>query len=110
MSGVLAHGSEVEALWKPLLGLCEACAAFACKALRAAFVLLVWTEPVLHEINKGDQSREKRDICLHLALPLQGVTEDHPSILSWETTGTAEPGGLQPMGLPRVGHSLVTKQ
>ena len=76
----------------------------------AAFVLLVWKEPVLHEINKGDQSREKRGICLRFALPLQGVTEDHPSTLSWEATWTEEPGGLQPTGLRRVGHNLVPKQ
>ena len=106
----MAHGSEVEALGSPCWVCVRRVQPLPAKLSVAAFVLLVWTEPVLHEINKGDQSREKRDICLHLALPLQGVTEDHPSILSWETTGTAEPGGLQPMGLPRVGHSLVTKQ
>ena len=31
-------------------------------------------------------------------------------ILSWETPWTEEPGGLQSMGLPRVGHDLETKQ
>ena len=32
------------------------------------------------------------------------------SILAWETPWTEEPGGIQSMGLQRVGHDLVTKQ
>ena len=32
------------------------------------------------------------------------------SILVWEIPWTEEPGGLQSMGLQRVGHDLVTKQ
>ena len=34
----------------------------------------------------------------------------HSSILAWEIPCTEEPGGLQPMGLQRVGHNLATKQ
>ena len=34
----------------------------------------------------------------------------HSSILAWEIPWTEEPGGLQTMGLQRVGHGLVTKQ
>ena len=34
----------------------------------------------------------------------------HSSILAWEIPWTEEPGGLQSMGLQRVGHDLVTKQ
>ena len=33
----------------------------------------------------------------------------HSSILALEMPWTEEPGGLQSMGLPRVGHDLVTK-
>ena len=32
------------------------------------------------------------------------------SILAWEIPCTEEPGGLQSMGVTRVGHDLVTKQ
>ena len=32
------------------------------------------------------------------------------SILAWEIPWTEEPGGLQSMGLQRVGHNLVTKK
>ena len=34
----------------------------------------------------------------------------HSSILAWRIPWTEEPGGLQSMGLHRVGHNLVTKQ
>ena len=34
----------------------------------------------------------------------------HSSILAWEIPWTEEPGGLQSMGLQRVGHNLSTKQ
>ena len=30
--------------------------------------------------------------------------------LPWDTPWTEEPGGLQSMGLPRVGHDLETKK
>ena len=32
----------------------------------------------------------------------------HSSILAWRTPWTKEPGGLQSMGLQRVGHDSVT--
>ena len=34
----------------------------------------------------------------------------HSSILAWEIPWTGEPGELQFMGLPRVGHNLATEQ
>ena len=34
----------------------------------------------------------------------------HCSILSWEIPWTEEPGGLQAMGLHRVGHYLAMKK
>ena len=33
----------------------------------------------------------------------------HSSILAWEISQTEEPGGLQSMGLKRVGHDRVTE-
>ena len=33
----------------------------------------------------------------------------HSSTLAWKIPWTEEPGGLQSMGLLRVGHDLVTK-
>ena len=34
----------------------------------------------------------------------------HSSILAWRIPWTEEPGGLQFMGLQRVGHDLATQQ
>jgi len=33
----------------------------------------------------------------------------HSSILAWRIPWTEEPGGLQSMGLQRIGHDLVTE-
>ena len=33
----------------------------------------------------------------------------HTSILAWKIPWTEESGGLQSLGLPRVGHDLATK-
>ena len=41
---------------------------------------------------------------LGLEDPLEKEMATHSSILAWKIPGTEEPGGLQPMGLPRVGH------
>ena len=37
--------------------------------------------------------------------PLEKEMATHSSILAWEMPGTEEPGGLQSMGLQRVGHA-----
>ena len=36
--------------------------------------------------------------------PLEEDTATHSSILAWRIPQTKEPGGLQSMGSPRVGH------
>ena len=42
--------------------------------------------------------------------PLEEEMETHSIILAWEIPWTDEPGGLQSMGLQRVGHNSATKQ
>ena len=37
------------------------------------------------------------------------ATHSHSSILAWEIPRTEERGGLQSLGLQRVGHDLVTE-
>ena len=37
--------------------------------------------------------------------PLEEGMATHSSILSWRIPGTKEPGGLQSIGLQRVGHN-----
>ena len=41
--------------------------------------------------------------------PLEKEMATHSSILAWKIPWIEEPGGLQSMGLQRVGHNLVTK-
>jgi len=40
--------------------------------------------------------------------PLEKGMVTHSSIVAWRIPWTEEPGGLQSMGLQRVGHDLVT--
>ena len=42
--------------------------------------------------------------------PLEKEMATHSSILAWGIPWTEEPGRLQPMGLQRVRHDLVTQQ
>ena len=42
--------------------------------------------------------------------PLEKEMATHCCILAWEVPWTEEPGGLQSMGLQRVGHDGATKQ
>ena len=41
--------------------------------------------------------------------PLEKEMATHSNIVAWEITWTEQPGGLQAMGLQRVGHEFVTK-
>ena len=40
---------------------------------------------------------------------LEKESATYSSILAWRTPGTGEPGGLQSMGLQRIGHNWATK-
>ena len=42
--------------------------------------------------------------------PLEEEMATHYSVLAWEITWIEEPGGLQLLGLQRIGHDLVTEQ
>ena len=42
--------------------------------------------------------------------PLEKKMAAHSSILAWENPWTEEPGGLQSMGVTRVGHDLATNK
>ena len=48
--------------------------------------------------------RETRVRSLGLEDPLEKEMAPHSSILAWKIPWTEEPGGLQFMGLQRVGH------
>ena len=48
--------------------------------------------------------QEKQVLSLSQEDPLEEEMATHSSILAWRIPGTEEPGGLQSMGLQRVGH------
>ena len=54
--------------------------------------------------------RETQVLSLGQEDPLEKEMTTHPSMLAWEIKWTEESGGLQSMGLPRVGHNIATKQ
>ena len=56
------------------------------------------------------ETQERRIQFLGEEDPLEKEMATHPSILTWEIPWTAEPGGLQSMGLQSVRHDLATKQ
>ena len=49
-------------------------------------------------------------LSLDWEYPQEKEMATHCSILSWEIPWTEEPGGLQAMGLHRVGHYLAMKK
>ena len=52
----------------------------------------------------------KNPLFLGREYPLEKEMVTYSSILAWRIPWTAEPGGLQSMGLQRVGHNWATKQ
>ena len=56
-------------------------------------------DPVMQEIQVWSLCRED---------PLEKEMATHSDILAWEIPLTGEPGGLQSMGLQRVGHNWAT--
>ena len=52
--------------------------------------------------------RETQVWFLYQEDPLEEGLATHSSILAWRITWTEEPGGLQSMGLQRVGHDWAT--
>ena len=57
--------------------------------------------------NPPAKAGDVRDVGLIAGLenPLEEEMAPHSSILAWKILWTEEPGGLQSMGLQRVGHN-----
>ena len=53
--------------------------------------------------------QETRVLSLDWEDPLEKTMATHSSILALRIQWTEDPGGLQSMGLQRVGHNLVTE-
>ena len=60
---------------------------------------------VAQSVKRLPAGREMRVPSLSWEDPLEKAVATHSSILAWKISGTEEPGGLQSMGLQRVGHS-----
>ena len=64
--------------------------------------------PAMTTGSDGSCSAETQVWSLGPENPLQEGMATHSSILAWRIPQTEEPGGLQSMGLQRVGHNWVT--
>ena len=59
---------------------------------------------VVQRVKRLPTMQEARVLSLGQEVPLEKEMATHSSILTWEIPWIEEPGGLQFMGLQRVGH------
>ena len=67
-----------------------------------------WVSLVAQVVKNPPARQETRVRSLGWEDTLEKGMANHSSILAWEIPWTEKPGGLQPMGLQRVGHDWVT--
>ena len=72
---------------------------FQCREFR-----LILASLVAQMVKNLPTVQETRVQSLGQEDPLEKGMATHPSILAWRIPRTEEPGGLQSMGLQRVGH------
>ena len=58
----------------------------------------------MHDNNCINTVRERQKSTLVIQDPLGEGTATHTSVFAWRIPWTEEPGGLQSIGLQRVGH------
>ena len=68
-------------------------------------MLAMWASLVAQTIKNLPAMQETRVRSLGLEDPLEEKMAAHSSILAWKIPWTEEPGGLQSMGLQKVGHN-----
>ena len=68
------------------------------------FFLFVWASPVAQMVKNCPAMQETPVQFLGEKEPLEKGMATHSSILAWRIRWTEEPGGLQSVGLQRVGH------
>ena len=66
-----------------------------------------WSRKILHPIEQLNPCATTIEICVRRAGPEKAMAL-HSSTLAWIIPWTEEPGGLQSMGLLRVGHDWAT--
>ena len=64
----------------------------------------IWASPVVQMVKNHPVMQETWVRSLSREDPLEKEMATHSSILAWRIPWTEEPGGLQSMGLQRVGH------
>ena len=64
-----------------------------------------WASPVAQMVKNLPAMQETQVQCLGWEDPMEKEMATHPSILAWRILWTEEPGGLQTMGLQRIGHN-----
>ena len=72
--------------------------------------LIFWASLVAQIVKNLPEMRETWIWSLDWEDPLEEGKATHSSILAWRIPWTEEPGGLQSVGLQRVGYDWVTKQ
>ena len=72
-------------------------------------IITVWASLVAHMVKSLPAMWETQVPSLGQEDPLEKGMATHSSILAWRIPWTKESGGLQSMGLQRVGHAWITK-
>ena len=73
-------------------------------------LIFFWASLVAQIVKNLPEMRETWIWSLDWEDPLEEGKATHSSILAWRIPWTEEPGGLQSVGLQRVGYDWVTKQ
>ena len=73
------------------------------------FLILLWGFPGGSAVKNLPAKQKMRVQSLGREDPLQKEMATRSSVSAWNVPWTEEYGGLQSMGLQRVGHGLVTK-
>ena len=79
-----------------------------CKNKRHNIRIWIWTSLVAQRVKHLPAVRETWVPSLGREDPLEREMATHSSILAWKIPWTEEPGRLQTIGLPRVGHDWAT--
>ena len=73
---------------------------------RGKFSSILWVAQMVKDLPAMQETRVR---SLGWEDPQEKATATHSSILAWRIPWTEEPGGLQTVGLQRVGHDWATK-
>ena len=93
----------IKVIYFPLL--LQQCFTYICHAIYFQSILNIWDSLVARMVKNLPAMQETWVQSLFREIPWRRNMVTHSSILAWEISWTEEPGGLQSMGLQRVGHN-----